>query len=244
MRPTGRIKKLSRTHSTVVLAIKDDGTLVPTCIEGFKFNPQIEEDVESIGSWIEPQAQDEKSAADLHAEIETRNAAGELGRKAKNIYASQLLGYKKANLSSSQRELVNTVEHARAKIWDFHQMMCVAAILAEKQHNYLESHDELDKTRVTYVEIANHFGDVSESTIRRLVKDIRLKIGTWTIAASDLVTRSSMREVCREIVDLRETYPHAGAPKLHALLKGKGVEVSRRTVGSALSLLNQSLFLL
>ena len=243
MRPTGRIKKLSRTHCTVVLTINDDGTLMPTGVEGFKFDTQIEEDIKLIGSWIEPQAPADKPVAELHAEIEALHAAGELGRKARNIYASRLLGYKKANFSSSQRELTRTVEHALAKIWDYHQMIGVAAILAKKQHNYLGSRDDLDKARVTYAEIANHFGDVSEATIRRLVKDMRLKIGTWTIAASDLVTRSCMREICRELAALRKIYPQAGAPKLHDLLKDKGFEVSRRTVGSALSLLNKSLFL-
>lgn len=244
MRSGGRTKKLSRTHCTVVLAAGDDGALVPTGIEGFEFNRQIEEDVERIASWTEPQEQVEKSVAELHAEIETLHADGKLGQKAMNIYALRLLGYKKANLSSTQRESARMEEQVRARIWDYHQMIGVAAILAKKQNSYLISHDELDKTRVTYTEIARYFDDVSESTIRRLVKEIRLKIGTWTVAASDLVMRSGMMEVCRKLAALREAYPLAGAPKLHALLKDSGVDVSRRTVGSALALLNKSLFLL
>lgn len=244
MRPSGRIKKLSRTHCTVVLATWDDGTLVPTGIEGFEFNRQIEEDVERIASWAEPQAQVEKSVAELHAEIETLHADGKLGQKAMNSYALRLLGYKKANFSSSQRESARMEEQVRARIWDYHQMIGVAAILAKKQGSYLTSRDELDKTKVTYTEIASYFDNASESTIRRLVKEVRLKVGTWIVSASDLITRSGMTEVCRELANLRESYPHAGAPKLHILLKDKGFEVSRRTVGSALSLLNKSLFLL
>lgn len=243
-RPTGRIAKLSRTHNIVVLETMEDGTFKPVGLEGFKFNPQVEKDVESFAMQMESQMQEEKSNAELTESVEALSAAGKLNRKAMGNFASQYLGYKNVNLSAAQRELVRLVELSRARIWDYHQIMRVAEIIAKKQRSYLESQDDLDKAKITYAEVASHFDDVSEATIRRLIKDIRLKIGTWTIAARDLITQSSMTEIYREIVALREVYPHAGAPKLHTLLRSKGMDVSRRTVGSALSTLNKSIFLL
>lgn len=232
MRPTGRIPKLSKmlNRNTVVLSPRGDGTFEVMGVDGIKYDPRIEEQVERASSCVKQQS--EESADVLCAEIEARYNVGKLGRKDMGIYTSLLLGYKNANLSYEERKEIRAVERARARIWDRRQMMEVAAILATKQQSFLRSQDDSDIERLTYVEIATHIKNASEPTVRRLIKDIKLKIGEWTVPAKKLVTRKGITELKCRVTALLEKLPRAGAPKLHALLVAEGFKVSQRTVGS------------
>lgn len=241
MRPTGRIPKLSKmlNCNTVVLSPKEDSTFEVIGVEGIKYDPRIEEQVERASLRVKQQS--EVPADVLYAEIEALHNAGKLGRKDMDIYASRLLGFKNATLSYEERKVAKAVARDCAWILDRHQMMEVVAILAAKQQSFLQSQNDLDIERLTFVEIATHIENASEPTIRRLIKDLKLKIGAWTVPAKKLVTQKENAGVKRRVAALLEEFPSAGAPKLHSLLVAEGFKVSQRTVGSILRELVNSL---
>lgn len=119
------------------------------------------------------------------------------------------------------------------------RIMQLANFLVEKQQAFLTTGDWMDKCQLTYLDVAKHNPQWSETTIRRTIKELRLKVDHSVYAATELICSNSMPEICKVLVSIMEEHPKAGSPKLRELLLKRGIAKSQRFVGSALALIRQ-----
>ena len=252
-----RVPKLTMYHDTVVLARTAGGAIVVEMLDGFECPPQfVEEEIQRVSAKIASQfpqvLQLSKPIHNLRDEIETRCKAAVLTKECmsqKEAYAlgSKILGSKKADLCYGNREQLKTLEKTLAWHMDARQIFSIASVIVDKQQCYWQTGQDSDIVKLTYAEVASLFPDASESTTRRLVKDIRFRLGNRAIHAIHLMRQTydpdegwGTTPEIRSLIALHNKSPQTGAPTLRKELLKEGFKISRRKVGYILEKLKSN----
>ncbi|MEW8030284.1 MAG: hypothetical protein AB2809_20995 [Candidatus Thiodiazotropha sp.] len=238
--------KLLDTYNTVTLSKTADGTLIPCGIQGFSID---REDIEFALAEVKRQLteMDDKvrlpaiEQSELYAEIEANGTA--MSDSECQRYGDRILSGSKPLVprSNEHRELAALHRKSQAIVTQHNRTLAVASELAKRQQAFLTSQDFFELRRLTFTELATAFEEISETTVRRLVHRLRLEIDGWVVKADKLINNSVRPPLCRVIMEVLEIHPKAGAPKIHKILKSRGIIVSQRSVGNALALLRKYL---
>lgn len=122
---------------------------------------------------------------------------------------------------------------------EYDRMMTLAASLSSYQLAFLHTGNWMDKCVLTYLEVGRQHPRWDESTCRRTIQAMHIRIGHRVIAADELICASELPQICKLLVQIRREYPDVGAPTLRTLLQENGMEVSQRNVGKALIVLRE-----
>ena len=120
------------------------------------------------------------------------------------------------------------------------RLLAIADYITNHQKEYLVSGNWIQLRALTYLEVSEAIPGCSETTIRRAIKSMKIRVNNKEINAESLMCVSSLPCVCKSIVLLRSKYPKAGAPKICKILNSNGIKVTERQVGKAIALLEKA----
>ncbi len=120
------------------------------------------------------------------------------------------------------------------------RLLAIADYITNHQKEYLVSGNWIHLRVLTYLEVSAEIPGCSETTTRRAIKSMKIRVNNKEIYAESLMWASSLPYICKSIVSLRRKYPKTGAPKICKVLNSKGMKVTERQIGKAIALLESA----